>query len=148
MANFTRVDYLPIRVDMGETTRPFRHFVQAVLPTVYDDSLSYYELLNKVVATLNSVITNMNGVMENTDNLRTAYAQLQEFVNGYFESMDVQQEINAKLDAMAMDSAFLELFRPLLEEAFGPIIEEKVEDEVDRQLSARIYVDGNRLVIE
>lgn len=40
--------------------RRLRFWVQKVLPLVYDDSLSYYELLNKVVAKLNEMI----GVIE------------------------------------------------------------------------------------
>ena len=43
-------DYIP--------TAPFRFWCQKVLPLVYDDSLSYYELLNKVVKYLNDVIAN------------------------------------------------------------------------------------------
>lgn len=37
---------------------PFRHFCQKVLPLVYDDSLSYYETLCKVVSKLNALIEN------------------------------------------------------------------------------------------
>ena len=36
------------------TLKPFRFWCQKVLPLVYDDSLSYYELLNKVVNYLNN----------------------------------------------------------------------------------------------
>lgn len=36
--------------------RPLRYYVQKVLPLVYDDSLSYYELLNKVVWKINEII--------------------------------------------------------------------------------------------
>lgn len=37
---------------------PLCYWVQKVLPLVYDDSLSYYELLNKVVKKLNDLIKN------------------------------------------------------------------------------------------
>ena len=40
----------------------FRFWCQKVLPLVYDDSLSYYEVLCKVVAKLNEVITNINEI--------------------------------------------------------------------------------------
>ena len=39
---------------------PLRYWCQKVLPLVYDDSLSYYELLNKVVHKLNELINNNN----------------------------------------------------------------------------------------
>lgn len=45
---------------------PLKYHVQAVLPTVYDDSLSYYELLNKVVQKLNEVIEQTNNYEERT----------------------------------------------------------------------------------
>ena len=38
----------------------FRFWCQKVLPIVYDDSLSYYELLNKVVNYLNNVIAGIH----------------------------------------------------------------------------------------
>lgn len=40
--------------------KSFKAFVQTVLPTVYDDSLSYYELLNKVVEHLNTMGVTIN----------------------------------------------------------------------------------------
>lgn len=39
--------------------RPFRFFCQKVLPLVYDESLSYYEVLNKVVDYLNAMIKDL-----------------------------------------------------------------------------------------
>lgn len=40
--------------------RPMRYWVQEILPLTFDDSLSYMELLNKVVAKLNEVIEIVN----------------------------------------------------------------------------------------
>ena len=40
--------------------KPFKFWCQKVLPLVYDDSLSYYELLCKVVEYLNNIIKDMN----------------------------------------------------------------------------------------
>ncbi len=42
--------------------KPFRFWCQKVLPLVYDDSLSYMELLCKVVNYLNHVIEDINGI--------------------------------------------------------------------------------------
>lgn len=38
----------------------FRYFSQKVLPTVYDDSLSYLELLNKMQAKIDEIIEQLN----------------------------------------------------------------------------------------
>lgn len=75
---------------------PFRFWCQKVLPTVYDDSLSYYELLCKVVNQLN----------ETGDDVTV----LHDFVDNYFTNLDVQEEINTKLDAMAKSGKLNELF--------------------------------------
>lgn len=61
----------------------FRFWCQKVLPLVYDDSLSYYELLNKVVDYLNTTTSNVSALL-------TAYEQLQDYVNDYFDDLDVQ----------------------------------------------------------
>ena len=47
---------------MDETIKTLRFYCQKVLPLVYDDSLSYYELLCKVCNKLNEVITAQNGI--------------------------------------------------------------------------------------
>lgn len=41
-----------------------RMWCMKVLPLVYEDSLSYYETLCKVVAKLNEVITQVNGLVD------------------------------------------------------------------------------------
>ena len=60
-----------------------------VLPQVYGDELSYYELLNKVVEKLNAVGITVN--------------ELIDYVNHYFDSKDWQQMVNNKLDSMVAD---------------------------------------------
>lgn len=81
----------------------FRFWCQKVLPLVYDDSLSYYELLCKVVKYLNDLIEDSDAVKENLNALKDAYEQLMAYVNNYFDNLDVQEEINNKLDQMAAD---------------------------------------------
>lgn len=129
----------------------FRFWCQKVLPLVYDDSLSYYELLNKVVNYLNNVIADVASVENNIEQLNTSYVNLQKFVNdtndsveteinefetrvttkvreleqfmdNYFDNLDVQKEINDKLDAMASSGVLTNLFRPLIEESAPDII--------------------------
>ena len=107
--------------------QPFRFWCQKVLPLVYDDSLSYYELLNKVVDYLNNTISDVANVETNVDSLNTSFGSLQDFVNDkvgeaietyntlesfvndYFTNLDVQEEINTKLDEMVVDGTLSEL---------------------------------------
>lgn len=48
--------------------KPFHFWCQKVLPLVYDDALSYYETLCKVVAKLNEVIEAYNNIELDLDN--------------------------------------------------------------------------------
>lgn len=58
--------------------RPFRFWCQKVLPLVYDDSLSYYELLCKVVCKLNELAENQNNL---SDEIKQVAQDLDDFKN-------------------------------------------------------------------
>lgn len=77
MSKFKPVSITPI---IPEKT--FRAFVQTVLPTIYDDSLSYYELLNKAVKILNGNIENINILSENQ-------SKFIEEVTSYINSLEI-----------------------------------------------------------
>lgn len=101
--------------DFSPTIKPytnqgaFRFWCQTVLPLVYDDSLSYYELLNKVVNYLNNVISDVSNMGDNVTELNDAYVRLQDYVNTYFDNLDVTEEINNKLNEMAADGTLTQL---------------------------------------
>ena len=57
---------------------PFRFWCQKVLPLVYDDSLSYYELLCKVVCKLNELAENQNNL---SDEIKQVAQDLDDFKN-------------------------------------------------------------------
>lgn len=94
--------------------KPFKFWCQKVLPLVYDDSLSYYELLCKVVDYLNKTIENVETLHSDVTNLHTAYEKLQSYVNNYFNSLDVQEEINNKLDTMTKDGTLAKILAEYL----------------------------------
>ncbi len=112
--------------NLGSYTQltPFRYWCQKVLPLVYDDSLSYYELLCKTVNFLNLTMSDVETLHNDVENLHTAYEELESYVNTYFESLDVQQEINKKLDIMANDGSLSALLEPLVSEKFGYVYEQ------------------------
>ena len=94
--------------------QPFRFWCQKVLPLVYDDSLSYYELLCKVVDYLNKTMEDVGVLEGDVTELHEAYKKLQGYVNDYFSTLDVQEEINSKLDIMAENGELTKLIAPLL----------------------------------
>lgn len=73
-----------------------------ILPAVYDDSLSYYELVSKIQNKLNEVVTNENVLSE-------SFVELYEYVKNYFTDLNIQNEINNKLDQMASDGTLEEI---------------------------------------
>ena len=109
------------------TLKPFRYWCQKVLPLVYDDSLSYYELLCKVVDYLNETMEDVETLHEDVVSIDESYLELQNwvntnyallvgYVNDYFDNLDVQQEINNKLDVMAEDGTLDALLLPYFNE--------------------------------
>lgn len=98
-----------------KTLQPFRYWCQKVLPLVYDDSLSYYELLCKVVDYLNKAMEDVETLHGDVTSLHTAYTELQNYVNNYFSTLDVQTEINIKLDIMAKDGSLTNLIKAYID---------------------------------
>lgn len=108
-------DFTPTR-EPQIPLRPFRYWCQKVLPLVYDDSLSYYELLCKVVDYLNKTMEDVSNMDTDVTNLLNAYNQLQEYVNNYFSTLDVQTEIDNKLDELVENGTLTDI----VNEYFNP----------------------------
>lgn len=72
------------------------------LPASYLETMSYYEMLVWFVEFLkNQVIPTVNNNAEAVQELQNLYEELRTYVNDYFDNLDVQDEINNKLEAMA-----------------------------------------------
>ena len=67
----------------GKTVKTFRFWCQKVLPLVYDDSLSYYEVLCKVVDYLNKVIEDDNKFVTELEELQNALAEVQNIIDNF-----------------------------------------------------------------
>lgn len=65
------------------------------------DALTNYELLCKVVDYLNVTVENVNLLNDNFEDLKNAFNSLKNYIDNYFDNLDVQEEINNKLDEMA-----------------------------------------------
>lgn len=88
---------------------PFVKFVASAVPMVFDNSLSYYEAL----CALWKYVQGMTDVINNNATLEEEYIEkfdeLKTFVDTYFDNLDVQEEINNKLDQMAEDGTLQEI---------------------------------------
>ena len=130
--------------NLGEYTEltPFRYWCQKVLPLVYDDSLSYYELLCKVLDYLNKTMHDVDTLHGDVVNLHTAYEKLQEYVNIYFDSLDVQEEINNKLDKMASDGSLLTIIRPTISDETAKWLSKNITNPTNPAIDKSLTVNG------
>ena len=69
-----------------------RFWCQKVLPAVYDQSLSYYELLCKLAAFLNKMVEELEKMQDNIDDLHKAYKDLQDWVNAEIARFEAHME--------------------------------------------------------
>ena len=61
----------------------FRFWCQKVLPLVYDDSLSYYEVLCKVVHYINNLIDTNNEIIQYVDDLKAELKVVQDWIDNF-----------------------------------------------------------------
>lgn len=103
-------------IQKAKNVPPFVRYCSAIIPTMFDDSLSYYEAL---CALWKWMQTNLVDVINNNANVTEYYIQivkdLKSYVENYFENLDVQEEINNKLDQMAEDGTLQEIIGSYLD---------------------------------
>ena len=89
---------------------PFLGWLANNIPAVYDNTMSYYEELVSLIKYLqDTVIPALNANSEAITVISNAVEQLQKYVDDYFKNLDVQEEINNKLDEMAEDGTLQEI---------------------------------------
>lgn len=82
----------------------FTNYIFKAIPLAFDESMSYYETLCGLLNYLkNVIIPTLNNNADAVAELQSLYEQLKNYVENYFTNLDVQQEINNKLDEMVKD---------------------------------------------
>lgn len=82
-----------------------------MIPSSYKESLTYEEQLLWLFNYLeNTLIPKINETGERVNELIDLFNQLKDYVDNYFENLDVQDEINHKLDEMVEDGTFDVIF--------------------------------------
>lgn len=77
----------------------FRFWCQKVLPLVYDDSLSYYEVLCKVVDYLNHMVDDVNAVVNDYTELKKELEVVRNWIDN-FSSEYLEKLIAEKIATM------------------------------------------------
>ncbi len=100
-----------------ENLKPFPKFCYSIgyIPTSYKLSMTYEEQLVWFCDFLeNTVIPAVNNNAHATEELQNLYVELKNYVDNYFENIDVQEEINNKLDDMAESGELAELIEQFI----------------------------------
>ena len=119
----------------NETKIPlFRRFVIQNFPYIEQDfdALTDYQLISKIVEYLNQVITSQNNLVDDMNDLETAFNTLKDYVDHYFDNLDVQEEINNKLDEMTEDGSLTAIIK-----AYVDPIYQAYEEQIDGQISSQ-----------
>lgn len=93
----------------------FRFWCQKVLPLVYDDSLSYYEVLCKVVDYLNQLIENDTAIQAILDDYGQDISELQDLVS------DLERQVDNYIHGGAIPE-YVEALREFLDENLEAIV--------------------------
>ena len=88
-----------------QTITPFKRFCMTIgeLPSSYLETMTYYEMLVWFTKFL------QEKVIPTVNNNAEAVKELQDYVSHYFDNLDVQEEINNKLDEMVIDGSLQNL---------------------------------------
>ena len=119
---------------------PFTKMIMAIgtLPSSFYASMSYYESMVWLYEYLkNEVIPAVNNNGEAVSELQAKYIELHDYVEHYFDNLDVQEEINKKLDEMAEDGTLtnlIEVYVDPIYQAYERTINEKVDGQ-DTEIS-------------
>ena len=105
---------IPIQ-NLSNTSGLFTNYIFKSIPLAFDESMSYYETLCGLLSFLkNEVIPTVNNNSEAGKELQDLFIQLKNYVDNYFTNLDVQQEINNKLDEMVIDGTLPEIIASYL----------------------------------
>lgn len=87
---------------------PFKWFVLENFPFIEADfdALTDWQLFCKLGKEINKIINSVNLSGEQVEKLTNAFNDLQNYVNNYFDNLDLQEEVNRKLNEMVEDGTF------------------------------------------
>ena len=107
----------------------FTKYIAKTLPLAFDESMSYYECLCAMLEYLNeTIVPDINNTNNGLRELQEFYEELQDYVNHYFDNLDVQQEINTKLDTMAANGQLTALIKGYIDPIYQAYESEINED--------------------
>ena len=94
---------------------PFKYQILQSFPFIADDfdELTQYGLFCRLADKMNEVVENNNNLNDDMLLYIQKFNNLKAYVDNYFDNLDVQEEINNKLDDMAADGTLREILNGL-----------------------------------
>ena len=102
----------------------FKFWCQKVLPLVYDDSLSYYEVLCKVVDYINNLINDNNSIIDELENLKADMKIVQKWIDEFdtkFIEKAVQEYIASSIKGVVFGLSTEGYFMALIPSTWNEI---------------------------
>jgi hypothetical protein len=130
MADKPTIPDFPTLPDFGQMITQACEVVASVrgIPYDFNGTLS---LENKFVVLFKTV----KEMFDAQDELVKSYKSLYDFINTYFDNLDVQEEVNKKIERMASDGSLLQLIIPYMQTA--PVFVDAISNMTDTK---KIYV--------
>ena len=123
MANKTEIPELKIN-DMTEVLNQLAR----VVPGYWGQIGSEYYDRDTMPKTVSQIFWIAKQNLEITQDLQEQYQELWTFVNDYFTNLDVQEEINNKLEQMAEDGSLSAIIKPLILDSLPPLVVDSTDD--------------------
>lgn len=130
-------------VERAKSVPPFVLWCTAMIPTAFDDSMSYYEALCALYKFIqDNLVEPINNNATVLDQTVKDMATLKKYVDTYFDNLDVQEEINNKLDEMAEGGQLAGIIAQFLEMSpvfgFGTISDMAASENMSNGSIARV----------
>lgn len=90
--------------------KEFRFWCFKVLPLVYDDELSYYEVICKCVDYINNLIENDKAISNDVEKLKQELKQVQDWINNYdtsFAESIIREYLATMIFVTISDSGYI-----------------------------------------
>lgn len=112
--------------------------------TTYIQGASDYEIMAFLVGKYNACLEAYGNITKLSTDTITACKQLQDWINSWFDNLDVQEELNKKIDSMVQDGSF----GTLLHQTFDAQINQQTTSTVTAWLVANVTPTGSAVVVD
>ena len=112
--------------------------------TTYIQGASDYEIMAFLVGKYNACLEAYGNITKLSTNMITAAHQLQDWINNWFDNLDVQEELNKKIESMVQDGSF----GTLLHQTFDAQINQQTTSAVTAWLVANVTPTGSAVAVD